>query len=136
VGASNPSPSGHFLNKEESFMYDREQRFKMEDTMNAARLEYTEKGVMHMASRRCDIIRISMSSAVLAILTQFNLPKQFYLDIPDARISKVGCMLMRVNHNNTVEVRFLRLLTQKELNKIFVYSTHPAHRDYVLDVRA
>jgi hypothetical protein len=136
VGASNPLPPGHFLNKEESFMYDREQRFKMEDTMNAARIEYTEKGVMHMASRRCDIIRISMSSAVLAILTQFTLPKQFYLDIPDARITKVGCMLMRVNTNNTIEVRFLRLLTQKEMNKIFVYSTHPAHRDYVLDVRA
>jgi hypothetical protein len=132
VAASNPT---HFLNKEESFMYDRESRFKMEDTMNAARLEYTEKGVMHMASRRCDIIRISVSGAVLAILTQFSLPKQFYLDIPDARIIKVGCMLMKVNANNTVEVRFLRLITQKELNKIFVYSTHPSHRDRVLDIR-
>jgi hypothetical protein len=128
--------SDHFLNKEESFMYDREGRFKMEDTMNAARIEYTEKGVMNMASRRCDIIRISVSGAILAILTQFNLPKQFYLDIPDARIMKVGCMLMKVNANNTIEVRFLRLLTQKEMNKIFVYSTHPAHRDRVLDIRA
>ncbi len=127
--------STNYLNKEESFMYDREARFKMEDTMNAARIEYTEKGVMHMASRRCDIVRISLSSAVLAILTQYNLPKQFYLDIPDARITKIGCMLMRVNANNTVEVRFLRLLTQKELNRIFVYSTHPAHRDRVLDIR-
>ncbi|MEZ2129556.1 MULTISPECIES: hypothetical protein [unclassified Sinorhizobium] len=117
-------------------MYDREGRFKMEDTMNAARIEYTEKGVMNMASRRCDIIRISVSGAILAILTQFNLPKQFYLDIPDARIMKVGCMLMKVNANNTIEVRFLRLLTQKEMNKIFVYSTHPAHRDRVLDIRA
>jgi hypothetical protein len=135
VGASNPLPPGHFLNKEESFMYDREQRFRMEDTMNAARIEYTEKGVMHMASRRCDIVRISMSTAKLEYLTQFNLPKHFYLYITDARITKVGCMLMRVNANNTIEVRFLRLLTQKEMNKIFVYSTHPAHRDYVLDVR-
>ena len=33
---------------------------------------------------------------------------------------------MKVNANNTVEVRFLRLLTQKELNKIFVYSTQLA----------
>ncbi len=130
-----PSNSTHFLNKEESFMYDREARFKMEDTMNAARIEYTEKGVMHMASRRCDIIRISKSSATLAILTQFSLPKQFYLDIPDAKITKVGCMLMRVNANNTIEVRFLRMITDKELNKIFVYSTHPAHRDRVLDIR-
>ena len=45
-------------------------------------------------------------------------------------------MLTRVNPNNTVEVRFLRMLTDKELNKIFVYSTHPAHKDYVLDIRA
>ncbi len=126
----------HFLNKEESFMYDREVRFRMEDTMNAARLEYTEKGVMNLASRRCDIIRISQSSAVLAILTQYNLPKQFYLDIPDARISKIGCVLMKVFPNNTVEVRFLRLLTEKEMNKIFVYSTHPAHKNRVLDIRA
>ena len=126
----------HFLNKEESFMYDREVRFRMEDTMNAARLEYTEKGVMNLASRRCDIIRISQSSAVLAILTQYNLPKQFYLDIPDARITKIGCVLMKVFPNNTVEVRFLRLLTDKEMNKIFVYSTHPAHKNRVLDIRA
>ena len=125
----------HFLNKEESFMYDREQRFQMEDTMNAARIEYTEKGVMHMASRRCDVLRISMSSAVLGIMTQFQVPKQFYLDIPDARITKVGCLLMRTNPNNTVEVRFLHLMTQKELDRIFVYSTHRAHRDRVLDIR-
>ena len=127
---------GHFLNKEESFMYDREGRYPMEDTMNAARLEYTEKGVMYMASRRCDILRISRSGAVLGILTQFNLPHEFYLDIPDARIVKVGCMLMKVFANNTVAVRFLRLLAEKELDKIFVYSTHPAHRDRTLDIRA
>jgi hypothetical protein len=117
-------------------MYDREARYRMEDTMNAARIEYTEKGVTHMASRRCDIVRISRTGASLAILTQFNLPRQFYLDIPDARIVKVGCVLMKVFANNTVEVRFLRLMTEKELNKIFVYSTHPAHRDRVLDIRS
>jgi hypothetical protein len=133
--AASGSPN-HFLSKEESFMYDREGRYRMEDTMNAARIEYTEKGVMNMASRRCDIIRISRSGAILAILTQYNLPKQFYLDIPDARIVKVGCMLMKVFANNTVEVRFLRLMSEKELNKLFVYSTHPAHRDRVLDIRS
>ena len=125
----------HFLNKEESFMYDREVRFKMEDTMNAGRLEYTEKGVMHMASRRCDVLRISLSGATLGILTNYNLPQQFYLDIPDARIMKVGCLLMRTNANNTIEVRFLRLLDKKELNRIFVFSTHPSHRDRKMDVR-
>lgn len=117
-------------------MYDREGRFKMEDTMNAARIEYTEKAVMNMASRRCDVIKISQSEAVLALLTQYNLPQQFYLDIPDARISKIGCVLMRVNANNTMQVRFLRLMTQKELDRIFVFSTHPAHRDKTLDIRS
>ncbi|MFT4180683.1 MAG: hypothetical protein QM636_02065 [Rhizobium sp.] len=117
-------------------MYDREARYRMEDTMNAARIEYTEKGVMNLASRRCDIIRISQTTAILAILTQYNLPRQFYLDIPDARIHKVGCVLMKILPKNTVEVRFLRLLTEKEMNKIFVYSTHPAHRNRVLDIRA
>lgn len=116
-------------------MYDREGRFRMEDTMNSGRLEYTEKGMSHMASRRCDIIRISQSGALISLLTQFNLPKQFYLDIPDARINKVGGLLMKTFSNNTAEIRFLRLLTQKELDRIFVFSTHPAHRDRVLDVR-
>ncbi|CDN46414.1 Hypothetical protein NGAL_HAMBI2427_09460 [Neorhizobium galegae bv. orientalis] len=131
-----PINKNHFLNKEESFMYDREARFKMEDTMNAARIEYTENGVMNMAQRRCDVIRISMSGAVLGILTQYNLPKQFYLDIPDARISKVGCLLMRTNANNTIEVRFLSLLTKKELDRIFIFSTHPNHRDRTMDIRS
>jgi hypothetical protein len=45
-------------------------------------------------------------------------------------------MLTRVNAKNTFEVRFLRMLNDKELNKIFVYSTHPAHRDRVLDIRS
>ena len=126
----------HFLNKEESFMYDREVRFKMQDTMNAGRIEYTEKGVMNMAQRRCDVLRISQSEAVLGILTQYNLPQQFYLDIPDARIMKVGCLLMRTNSNNTIQVRFLRLLSQKEMNRIFVFSTHPNHKDRTIDIRA
>ena len=117
-------------------MYDREARFKMEDTMNAARIEYTEKAVMNMASRRCDLVRISQSEAILALLTQYNLPQQFYLDLPDARINKIGCVLLRVHPNNTIHVRFLKLLTQKEIDRIFVFSTHPAHRDKKLDIRS
>ncbi|MCK8780102.1 hypothetical protein M0654_08915 [Rhizobium sp. NTR19] len=117
-------------------MYDRETRFKMEDTMNAGRIEYTEKGVLNMAQRRCDVIRISRSQAVLGLLTNYDLPSQFYLDIPDARISKIGCLLTRANQNNTIEVRFLRVLTEKELNRIFVFSTHPRHKDFKLDVRS
>jgi hypothetical protein len=125
-----------YFSREESFMYDREARFRMEDTMNAARIEYTEKAVMNMAARRCDVIKISQSEAVLALLTQYNLPQQFYLDIPDARITKIGCMLMKVHPNNTIQVRFLRLLTQKDMDRIFVFSTHPAHRDRKLDIRS
>jgi hypothetical protein len=126
----------HFLTKEESFMYDKEQRFPMEDTMNAARIEFTEKGVMHLAARRCDLVKISRSEAIIGINTEFTLPKQFYLDVPDARISRVGCMLMKVLASNVAQVRFLRLMDEKELDRIFVYSTHPKHRNRVLDLRA
>ncbi|MBP1853156.1 hypothetical protein J2Z17_004615 [Rhizobium halophytocola] len=116
-------------------MYDRENRFRMEETMNAGRIEFTEKGMSHMAARRCDVIGISRSGAMLSLLTQFNLPQQFYLDIPDARIAKIGSVVLKSFANNTVQIRFLRLITQKELDRIFVFSTHPAHRDRVLDVR-
>lgn len=117
-------------------MYDREGRYKMEDTMNAARIEYTEKAVMNLAARRCDLIKISQSEAILALMTQYQLPQQFYLDVPDARISKIGCVLLRVNVNNTIHVRFLKLLTQKDMDRIFVFSTHPAHKDRKLDIRS
>ncbi|WP_280773086.1 hypothetical protein [Rhizobium sp. SG_E_25_P2] len=117
-------------------MYDREHRFPMEETMNAARLEYTEKGVMHMAARRCDLIMIGTSGAVLALNTKFSLPEQFYLDVPDAKISRVGCLMMRVYANNTVQVRFLSMMPQKDIDRIFVYSTHPKHRNKLLDLRA
>lgn len=131
-----PASKRHFLTKEESFMYDKEQRFPMEDTLNAARIEFTEKGVMHLAARRCDLLKISRSGAVIGINTEFTLPKQFYLDVPDARIARVGCVLMKALINNLAEVRFLRLMSEKELDKVFVYSTHPKHRNRVLDLRA
>jgi hypothetical protein len=73
---------------------------------------------------------------VLAINVKFNLPKQFYLDVPDAKISRVGCALMRVHGNNTVEVRFLSIMSDRDLDRIFVYSTHPKHRNRVLNIRA
>lgn len=125
----------HYLNREESFMYDREVRFRLEETRNNALIEFSEKGVMHFSSRRCTLLAISRSAAILGILTQFRLPKSFYLDIPDARITKIGCVLMRVNGNNTVNVRFLRLITPKEMNRVFAYSTHPRHKDVGLSIR-
>lgn len=129
------SPKPNYLSKEESFMYDREKRFPYEETMNAARIEYTENAVKNLAARRCDLIAISKSGAVLAINTKFSLPKQFYLDVPDAKVSRVGCTLMRVNANNTIEVRFLSIMPDRDLDRIFVYSTHPKHRNRVLDIR-
>lgn len=117
-------------------MYDREVRYKLEETMNEARIEYTEKGVMHMASRRCQLLGISPASAVLGIMTQFKLPQEFCLDVPEARISNIGCVLTRTYTNNTVEVRFLRMVTEKEMHRIFVFSAHPDHRNHVMDVRS
>tara|TARA_R110002020_G_scaffold47500_8_gene135081 strand:+ start:2533 stop:2934 length:402 start_codon:yes stop_codon:yes gene_type:complete len=127
----------HYLQKEESFMYDRETRFPMQETMNHARIEYTEKGVMHMASRSCTVLGISLSGAILGIVTEFKIPREFCLDIPEARIPKIGSTLLRINANNTIQIRFLRLLSDRDLNRIFVFSTHPAHRDLkVLNLRA
>ncbi len=123
-----------YLSKEESFMYDREANFPMEDTMNDARIEYTENGMTHLSSRRCQIIKISKSSAVLTMPTQFKLPQNFYLDVPSARIGMIGCLVKRVHANNIVEARFLRLISDRDLNRIFVYSTHPNHRNRVLDI--
>jgi hypothetical protein len=124
-----------YMSKEESYMYDREGREPLVDTMNAARIEYTEKAVMHLASRRCDLIKISPSAAVLAINVSFAVPKTFYLDIPDARINRVGCLLMKMHTNNIIEVRFLSRMSDRDLNRIFAFSTHPSHRDVLLDVR-
>jgi hypothetical protein len=125
-----------YLSKEESFMYDREKRFPMEETMNAARIEFAENGVTNLAARRCDLIAISQTGAILAINVNFTIPKQFYLDVPDAKISRVGCVLMRVNANNTIEVRFLSMMSERDLDRIFVYSTHPKHRNRTLNIRA
>lgn len=124
-----------YMSKEESFMYDREGRVPLVDTMNAARIEYAEKVVMHAASRRCDLIKISPVSAVLAINTEFNVPRSFYLDIPDARISRVGCVVMKVHRDHRIEVRFLRQISERDMNRIFAFSTHPSHRDVLLDLR-
>lgn len=124
-----------YMSKEESFMYDRETRLPLVDTMNAARIEFTEKAVMHLASRRCDLVRISPAAAVLVINTSFAVPRSFYLDIPDARINRVGCVLMKVHTNNTIEARFLSRISERDMNRIYAFSTHPSHRDVLLDVR-
>lgn len=90
---------------------------------------------MHLASRRCDLVKISPTAAVLVINTSFAVPQSFYLDIPDARINRVGCVLMKMHTNNIVEARFLSRMSDRDLNRIFAFSTHPSHRDVLLDVR-
>lgn len=87
-----------------------------------------------LSSRRCEILKLSKSGAVLGIMTHYQLPQNFYLDIPSARIQMVGCLLKRVHTNNVVEARFLRPLSDRDLNRIFVYSTHPNHRSRTLDI--
>ncbi|MCF3639538.1 hypothetical protein LXM94_06105 [Rhizobium sp. TRM95111] len=135
MGVQVQPPRNNYLNKEESFMYDREKSFPMEDTCNEARIEFTENGgIVNLVSRRCQIIKLSRSGAALAISTKFKLPKNFYLDIQSARIPMIGCLVQRVHANDIVEARFLRLLTDKDLQRIFVYSTHRNHQNRTLDI--
>ncbi|MCD1265918.1 hypothetical protein GR158_03485 [Shinella sp. AETb1-6] len=126
---------GSYLNKEESFMYDREKTFPMEDTCNEARIEFTETGgLVNLVSRRGVIVKLSRSGAVITMTTKFQLPRNFYLDIVSARIPMIGCLTQRVYPNDVVEARFLRLLSDKDLQRIFVYSTHRNHQNRTLDI--
>ena len=135
MGIQVPAPRNSYLNKEESFMYDREKSFPLEDTCNEARIEFTETGgIMNLVSRRCQIIKLSKSGAVIAISTKFKLPKNFYLDIQSARIPMIGCLVQRVHANDLLEARFLRMLSDKDLQRIFVYSTHRNHQNRTLDI--
>lgn len=135
MGIQVPAPRYSYLNKEESFMYDREKSFPLEDTCNEARIEFTETGgIMNLVSRRCQIIKLSKSGAVIAISTKFKLPKNFYLDIQSARIPMIGCLVQRVHANDLLEARFLRMLSDKDLQRIFVYSTHRNHQNRTLDI--
>ena len=64
MGIQVPAPRNSYLNKEESFMYDREKSFPLEDTCNEARIEFTETGgIMNLVSRRCQIIKLSKRGA-------------------------------------------------------------------------
>jgi hypothetical protein len=128
-------PRNHYLSKEESFMYDREKNFPMEDTCNEARIEFTENGgIVNLVSRRCQITKLSKSGAVIAMTTKFQLPRNFYLDIVSARLPMIGCLTQRVYTNDIIEARFLRLLSDKDLQRIFVYSTHRNHQGRTLDI--
>ena len=49
-------------------------------------------------------------------------------------IPMIGCLTQRVYPNDVVEARFLRLLSDKDLQRIFVYSTHRNHQGRTLDI--
>ena len=116
-------------------MYDREKSFPMEDTCNEARIEFTQNGgLVNLVSRRGVIIKLSRSGAVINMTSKFQLPRNFYLDIVSARIPMIGCLTQRVHPNDVVEARFLRLLSDKDLQRIFVYSTHRNHQGRTLDI--
>ena len=119
---------GSYFSREESFMYDKEPKFPMEATHNAARVEYTRNGLTHLESRRCTLVRISVSSAMIEFQTDGQVADQMNLDIPDARIEKLGCMKVRESKSRmsgdkvTVTLRFLRMLTDRELQSVLKHS--------------
>lgn len=123
--------TGSYLTREESFMYDKEPKFPLEATNNAARIEYAKKGLSFLESRRCQISRISKSGAIVDFTVDTEVPDSLTLDIPDARIEKIGCVKVNERRNRdgdskvSVTLRFLRTLTDRELGSIKQHSLLP-----------
>jgi hypothetical protein len=126
--------TGSYLSREESFMYDKEPKFPLEATNNAARVEYSKNGLTFLESRRCQITRISKAGAIIDFMVDTELPDSVTLDIPDARIEKIGCVKKAEQRNRlgdskvSVTLRFLRVLTDKEMANIKQYSLLPQAR--------
>lgn len=126
--------TGSYLSREESFMYDKEPKFPLEATNNAARVEYSKNGLTFMESRRGQITRISKAGAIIDFMVDTELPDSVTLDIPDARIEKIGCVKKAEQRNRigdakvSVTLRFLRVLTDKEMANIKRYSLLPQAR--------
>ncbi|MBY3155329.1 hypothetical protein HFO56_23685 [Rhizobium laguerreae] len=116
--------TGSYLSREESFMYDKEPKFPLEATNNAARVEYLRNGLTFTESRRCKLVRISRAGAIIEFTVDTVLPDSMTLDVPDARIEKIGCVKQSERRTTlgekgvNVTLRFLRMLTEKELGKI------------------
>jgi hypothetical protein len=121
--------TGTYLGREESHMYDKEPKFPLEATANAARIEYTLRGLSHLEGRRCNLTRISKSSAMVEFATDHPVADQVFLSIPDARIERIGCvkvneMRNRISENKvTVTLRFLTLLDDRQLGAILSHSS-------------
>jgi hypothetical protein len=124
--------TGSYLAREESFMYDKEPKFPLEATSNAARIEYAKKGLSDLESRRAQITRISKSGAILDFMVDMEIPDSVTLDIPDARITKIGCVKVNERRSRlgdskvSVTLRFLRMLTDQELGSIRQHSLLPS----------
>jgi hypothetical protein len=123
--------TGSYLSREESFMYDKETKFPLEATNNAARVEYMRNGLTFTESRRCKLSRISRSGAIIEFSVDAALPDAMTLDIPDARIEKIGCVKAGERRTTigeksvNVTLRFLRMLSEKELASIKQHSLLP-----------
>jgi hypothetical protein len=120
--------TGSYFSREESFMYDKEPKFPFEATNNAARIEYLKNGLTFLESRRGTITRISKAGAIIEFMVEAEVPDALTLDIPDARIEKIGCVKQGERRNRigdsklTVTLRFLRVLTDIEMERIKRYS--------------
>lgn len=123
--------TGSYLSREESVMYDKEPKFPLEATNNAARVEYLRNGLTFAESRRCKLSRISRSGAIIEFAVDSVIPDSMTLDIPDARIEKIGCVKQSERCTTigekrvTVTLRFLRMLSEKELASIKQHSLLP-----------
>lgn len=123
------SKNGSYLSREESFMYDKEPKFPLEATNNGARVEYTLNGLSHTESRRCTLLRISRSSAMVEFETDGRVADQLNLAIPDARLEKIGCVKVAEQKSRmsgskvTVTLRFLKLLEEKDVAKVLALSS-------------
>jgi hypothetical protein len=112
------------LRREESFMYDREPKFPLHAADNSVRLEYTLRGLTHVESRRGRLIRISRSCAMIELQTGSAVAAEVNLQIPDARLDKIGCV-KTVEKRGTINpdmvivtLRFLRTLSDKEVQRV------------------
>jgi len=123
--------TGNYLSREESFMYDREPKFPLLATSNAVRIEYTKTGITFFESRRGTLTRISRSGGIIEFTADHEIPDSFTLDIPDARIEKMGCVKILERRQKlgdcrvSVTFRCLKVLSERDHAKILDHSALP-----------
>lgn len=110
-----------FVHVAPSIIHDVEPKFPYRNVRNSARIEYQAKGLRWPESRRCDVIKISESSAILEFALPVVAPDELVLDIPDARIKKIGCQVVH-RAEKALTLRFMGAISEKEINKIIAHS--------------